>query len=263
MSLSAAVCFAILREQALPWLAHAYIRLLPNSTSRPAVEKLLFDNSPTPLALSEAVATALARMESGGKPITKAIAARSIDALEKYASQLGASKQRTGVSPLARLAKVSTLADMGRLVEALLALQTTSPEVAGGNGPVKPPSTQAPTQTEDAIADAAWRQADDALARALQNIAALKHAVDEARELDPRVRGYAGVVAQAVRSVAAKRELELDGTIGATAQFDPLTHQGDDPSIASAALVRIMKPAVAQGRNTWRRVVKKAEVIPA
>jgi hypothetical protein len=72
-----------------------------------------------------------------------------------------------------------------------------------------------------------------------------------------------GVVAQAVRSAAAKRELELDGTIGATTQFDPLTHQGDDPSIGSAALVRIMKPAVAQGKSTWRRVVKKAEVVPA
>src|SRR5262249_45928396 len=116
------------------------------------------------------------------------------------------------------------------------------------------------TDPGEVVADAAWRQADDALARALQNIAALKHAVDEAREVDPRIRGYAGVVAQAVRSAAAKRELELDGTIGSIAQFDPLTHQGDDPSIGSAALVRIMKPAVAQGRDTWRRVIKKAEV---
>jgi hypothetical protein len=255
---------AISKEQALPWLAHAYIRLLPNSTSRPAVEKLLFDNSPTPHALSGAVATALARMESGGKPITKAIAARSIDALEKFASQLGLSKQQIGVSPLAQLANVSTLADMGRLVGALIALQPASPAIIRGNGPLESPSTQAPTQHAEAtIAEAAWRQADDALARALQNIAALKHAVDEASELDPRVRGYAGVVAQAIRSAAAKRELELDGTIGATAQFDPLTHQADDPSIGSAALVRIMKPAVAQGRSTWRRIVKKAEVVPA
>jgi hypothetical protein len=248
---------AISKEQALPWLAHAYIRLLPNSPSRPAVEKLLFDNSPTPNAVTEAVATALTRMESGGKPITKAIASRSIDALQKYASQLGASKQRTEVNPLARLAKASTLADMGRLVEALLTLATTG----GNDGPVGS-GPQGPPDPEEAIADAAWRQADDALARALQNIAALKYAVDEARELDPRVKGYAGVVAQAVRSAAAKRELELDGTIGATAQFDPLTHQGDDPSISSTALVRIMKPAVAQGRNTWRRVLKKAEVVP-
>jgi hypothetical protein len=56
--------------------------------------------------------------------------------------------------------------------------------------------------------------------------------------------------------------MELDGTIGATAQFDPLTHQGDGPSIASASLVRILKPAVAQDRSTWRRIVKKAEVVP-
>lgn len=250
---------AISKEQALPWLAHAYMRLLPNSTCRPAVEKLLLDNSPTPHALSEAIAIALGRIELGGRPITKAIAARSIDVLEKYASKLGASRLRPGVSPLARLVKISTLADMGRLVDALLVLQTASPAGTGDNGPVEQP----PPQPEDAVADAAWRQADDALARALQNTAALKHAVDEASELDPRVRGYAGVVSQAVRSAATKRELELDGTIGATAQFDPLAHQGDDPSIASAALVRIMKPAVAQGRSSWRRVVKKAEVMPA
>lgn len=255
---------AISKEQALPWLAHAYIRLLPNSISRPAVEKLLFDNSPSPHALSDAVATALARMESGGKPITKAIAARSIDALENFASRLDPSNQRTRVSPLARLANVSSLADMARLVGALIALQPVSPATIRGNAPLESPSTQAPTQhVEATIAEAAWRQADDALARALQNIAALKHAVDEASELDPRVRGYAGVVAQAVRGAAAKRELELDGTIGTTAQFDPLTHQADDPSIGSATLVRIMKPAVAQGRSTWRRVVKKAEVVPA
>jgi hypothetical protein len=255
---------AISKEQALPWFAHAYLRLLPNSPSRPAIEKLLFDNSQTSHALFEAVATALIRIESGDKPITKAIAARSIDALSKYAFQHSTSKSRTEVSPFARLAKVSTLADMGRLVDALLALQTASPSPAGDNGTIeRSPVTQPPTQPEDAIADAAWRQADDALARALQNIAALKHAVDEASELDPRVRGYAGVVSQAVRSAAAKRELELDGTIGATAQFNPLTHQVDGPSIGSEAIVRITKPAVAQGRSTWRRVVKKAEVVPA
>jgi hypothetical protein len=254
---------AILKEQALPWLAHAYIRLLPNSTCRPAVEKLLLDNSPTPHALCEAVTIALGRIETDGKPITKAIAARSIDALEKYASQLGASRLRPEVSPLARLAKVSTLADMGRLVDALLALQTASPVATGDNGPVEPTGVQGPTPPEDPIADAAWRQADGALARALQNIAALKHAVDEASELDAQVRGFAGAVSQAVRSAAAKRELELDGTIGATAQFDPLAHQADDPSVGSAALVRIRIPAVAQGRSTWRRVLKKAEVVPA
>src|SRR5262245_57585411 len=125
---------AISKEQALPWLAHAYIRLLPNSISRPAVEKLLFDNPPTPHALTEAVATALARMESGGKPITKAIATRSIDVFERYASRLAAANQRAGESPFARLAKVSTLADMGRLVEALLALSATG----GSNGPIEP-----------------------------------------------------------------------------------------------------------------------------
>jgi hypothetical protein len=254
---------AISKEQAAPWFAHAYLRLLPSSSSRPAIEKLLFDNSQTSHALFEAVATALTRIESGGKAITKAIAARSIDALSKYAFQHGGWKPRTEVNPLARLAKVSTLADMGRLVDALLALQTASPASAGGNGTVEPLGTQPSTQPEDAIADAAWRQADDALARALQNIAVLKHAVDEASELDPTVRGYAGVVSQAVRSAAAKRELELDGTIGSTAQFDPLTHQVDDPSIGSEAIVRITKPAVAQGRSTWRRVVKKAEVVPA
>jgi len=70
------------------------------------------------LNLPAAVATALAKIESGGKPITKAIAARSIDALEKCAIQLGTPNQRTAVNPLARLAKVSTLADMGRLVAA-------------------------------------------------------------------------------------------------------------------------------------------------
>ena len=54
-----------------------------------------------------------------------------------------------------------------------------------------------------------------------------------------------------------------EGTIGATSLFNPITHQGDDPQIGSEMLVRITKPAVAQGKKTWRRVVRKAEVVRA
>src|SRR5262249_8694844 len=102
---------------------------------------------------------------------------------------------------------------------------------------------------------------DDALARALQNAAALKHTLDRAGELDPAVNGYARLVAQAVHSAATKRELELEDGIGATIQYNPQRHNSDEPLTGANSLVRIQKPAVAQGKKHYRRILRKAEVV--
>ena len=123
-------------------------------------------------------------------------------------------------------------------------------------------SVQSSGNSKEAIAEAAWSQADDALARALQNAAALTHALDQTGAVDRMVRGYAEILAQSVDSTAAKRELELEGVIGETANYDPGAHHAYDFGLGSESVVRITIPAVAQGRKTWRKIIRKAEIVP-
>jgi hypothetical protein len=122
------------------------------------------------------------------------------------------------------------------------------------------PITKPADRAEDLNAEAAWSLADDALARALQEAAALTHILECARDIDPAVVGCAEIVAQAINGTAGKRELELEGAIGAITAYDPLVHHGDDPCLAPGARIRIRKPTVVQGRLTWRRILRKAEI---
>jgi len=114
-----------------------------------------------------------------------------------------------------------------------------------------------------ALAETAWIEADDALARALQQTPALREAIREPTALSPQLRSQIGAIIQAVRTSAAKRELEIEGSPGSETTFDPVKHAQDDPRITPASRVRLITPTVFQGRGANRRVLRAADVEPA
>lgn len=65
-----------------------------------------------------------------------------------------------------------------------------------------------------------------------------------------------------MESVAARRELELQGVVGETANYDPTVHQ-DDIGTSQLLTVRIRRPAVVQGKEDFSRIIRKAEIEPA
>ena len=227
---------------ALGWIALGNLTMKGASPLRAAVQDLLVKAAPTANALFEALACALEAIEFNGQKVSGSIVSRAIEAIVAHVGLRHSKHSRpTEGSRLARLAIAAKRTEITRLVAALLSIQSSSNE---------------------AIAEAAWTQADDALARALQNSAALTHALDQAGEVDSTVRGYAEIVVQAVDGAAAKRELELEGAIGGIANFDSSAHTCDDPTLGSKSTVRITMPAVAQGKKTWRKIIRKAEIVP-
>ena len=115
----------------------------------------------------------------------------------------------------------------------------------------------------DAVAETAWIEADDALARALQQTPALREAIREPTALSPQLRNQISAIIQAVRTSAAKRELEIEGSPGSETTFDPIKHAQDDPRITPTSRVRLITPTVFQGRGANRRVLRTADVEPA
>jgi hypothetical protein len=114
-----------------------------------------------------------------------------------------------------------------------------------------------------ALAETAWIEADDALARALQQTPALREAIRETTALSPQLRSQIGAIIQAVRTSAANRELEIEGSPGTETTFDPVKHAQDDPRITPTSRVRLITPTVFQGRGANRRVLRTADVEPA
>jgi hypothetical protein len=114
----------------------------------------------------------------------------------------------------------------------------------------------------NALAETAWIEADDGLARALQQTPALRQAMRGQPELGTAFRNQLGVVIQAVRSSAAKRQIDIEGEPGSEVQFDPAKHSRDDPRVEAAQRVRIIAPTVYQGRGQNRRVLRTADVEP-
>jgi hypothetical protein len=129
--------------------------------------------------------------------------------------------------------------------------------------PAKPPDDMAAVgNLASALAETAWMDADEALARALQQTPRLRKAIREPTELHPELRNHLGAIIQAVRASAAKRELEIEGDPGSEVAFDPVRHAQDDPRVRTAQRVRIVTPTVFQGRGAHRRVLRVAEVEP-
>jgi hypothetical protein len=121
----------------------------------------------------------------------------------------------------------------------------------------KRPSKRASTRAAplvDALALAAWAQADAALAEALLECDRAVHAKSEAD------RAVAlGLVSQALGRAARRRGLSRLGKSGALEDFDPARHELTAPAKRAPKRVRIVEEGVTRGGE----VVVKARAEPA
>jgi hypothetical protein len=232
-------------KDALAWSIYAY--LIRSGPAAVAITEAIVSYAFGVDAILEAIEAALTELEAepdnqpGGIP-------------GKVASLL---VRRLAVAPRpdnSAVAKISSLT-FGReqtaiLIQALLAAQLSIAAAPSDN-------------LDHALAETAWIEADDALARALQQTPALREAIREPTELSPLLRSQIGAIVQAIRTSAAKRELEIEGSPGSEATFDPVKHANDDPRVRSIGRVRLVTPTVFQGRGANRRVLRAADVEPA
>lgn len=243
--------------KALPWLAGAYLRARSKSAALGAIEKLLLTAAPTTHALADALDKALAEMESAGQRITRGIAGRGIDALEKKALLTSTTADRLPETPLARAAKAATSTDAARLVSALLMAASEKLAPVGDN-------PRAPAAK--AIAEAAWSDADEALGRALQDMNLVDRALDrlesaiqsEVANQTRRLRDASDLVLQSIRQAARLRRVGLLNKAGDHVPYDPVVHDVDD-KVGTGVLVRIVRPAVVRGSDAQHVVLLKAE----
>ena len=103
----------------------------------------------------------------------------------------------------------------------------------------------------DALANASWADADEALAEALVEFAELKRVLGAAPDA-------LAMAAQALARAARRRGLALVGDGGAIVAFDAIAHECNRSSDA-APRVRIVREGVMRGRE----VLIRALVAPA
>jgi hypothetical protein len=128
------------------------------------------------------------------------------------------------------------------------------------------PAPQQPTQ-QSLLKEAAWSEADQALARALQDSGRLVRSLDKLEAADDEIadrtaatRGAANLVLQWIRQAGRLRNLECLGAFGGLTEFDPEFHEFQDA--APGEPVRVMKPAVVRRAGAGQIVVLRGEVEP-
>jgi hypothetical protein len=127
--------------------------------------------------------------------------------------------------------------------------------LASNDPPPDPPST--------AVRQPEWIEVDESLARALQDIAVFSAALSRLREsakgaLESEIKRAelsANLVFQNVRVAAKKRALDLDGTVGSEASFDPVFFYSNE-DIELGAPVRIRKSPVTRGQGKKKVIIQ-------
>ena len=122
---------------------------------------------------------------------------------------------------------------------------------------------------QERIENAAWAEADEALAQALQDLPVFNRAInklqeatqDHTSELVKRTASASNLVLQSVRQAARKRELSFATEEGGETKFDPVMHRSDERLEVGAA-VRIRKAPVIRGPAELGVVVLAGEVEP-
>jgi hypothetical protein len=137
--------------------------------------------------------------------------------------------------------------------------ENAPPDTKPGTEKTESAATDTPT-ADEIMAENAWRLADAALARALQQTPRLRKALDG---LDRDLKRFVGETIDGLRHAARTREMEIVGQPGDVAPFDAEAHEDDDQGFRSGERVRIVRPAVFQGSGSYRRVVRKAQVVGA
>lgn len=119
------------------------------------------------------------------------------------------------------------------------------------------------------LAQASWRDADEALAKALRDFTALEKA---ARAMSRKLRTEAAgaqeiedslwAVSQSLRAAGRRRNLHRFGEIGDVEPFDAERHALLKAAKRSPAMVRITTPGVMRGADPDADIVLKALVTP-
>jgi hypothetical protein len=244
-------------KDALAWCVYAYLTRTGSAATDIAdvivAHALAFD------AMLEAIEAALTELEA--EPDTQP------SGIPGKIAKLLTQRLATTAAPHAdnsAVVRVSSLAfnreQNAALIAAMLAAQLPAERSPADSSP----GDSSPSDNlHHALAETAWIEADDALARALQQTPALREAIREPTALSPQLRSQIGAILQAVRTSAAKRELEIEGSPGSETTFDPIKHAQDDPRITPTSRVRLVTPTVFQGRGANRRVLRTADVEPA
>lgn len=101
--------------------------------------------------------------------------------------------------------------------------------------------TRAPAPLADALAEAAWREADAALAEALADLDELESAPAAARD------AALEVLAQSLARAARRRGLTRIGVLAARESYDPAAHDLRSAVAKMPKTVRIQARGVARG----------------
>lgn len=104
-----------------------------------------------------------------------------------------------------------------------------------------------------ALAEAAWSEADAALARALVELDEAEGAASKAEREDALVR-----LAQSLSQAARKRGLSRVGEVGEAADYDAARHELNAPVAKTPKSVRIQARGVARGDD----ILEKPRVTP-
>jgi hypothetical protein len=125
------------------------------------------------------------------------------------------------------------------------------------------PGGPPPAQPGTEIRPPEWIEADELLARALQDISVFSSALSRLREaakgaLESEIKRTgmaANLVFQNVELAARKRALVLDGAAGSETSFDPVFFHSDQ-DIKPGAPVRIRKSPVTRGQGKKKIIVQ-------
>jgi hypothetical protein len=244
-------------KDALAWCVYAYLTRTGSAATDIAdvivAHALAFD------AMLEAIEAALTELEAEPDLQPSGLAGKIARLLTQRLTTMAAPHADNSA-----VARISSIA-FGReqttaLIAAMLAAQLPADSSPSSSSPS---DSSRDDNLHHALAETAWIEADDALARALQQTPMLREAIREPNALSPQLRGQIGAILQAVRTSAANRELEIEGSPGSETTFDPIKHAQDDPRITPTSRVRLITPTVFQGRGANRRVLRTADVEPA
>ncbi len=239
-------------KDALAWCLSAF--LISAGTAAEQVAQTIIGGKLKQKALIETIRPALATINAAGEPYPRGLSSKIIDLLSRIDTAPAAARQPKTI----KKGHVSLVLSH---INATMFINVFMSEKSDNS--VKDDNlTNSGDNLANALAETAWIEADDGLARALQQTPALRQAMRGQPELSTALRNQLGVVIQAVRSSAAKRQIEIEGEPGSEVEFDPAKHSRDDPRVAAAGRVRIIAPTVFQGRGQNRRVLRAADVEP-
>ncbi|MFL6574276.1 MAG: hypothetical protein ACJ8G4_21160, partial [Burkholderiales bacterium] len=234
-------------KDALAWSVYAYFTRTGSAATE--IGDMIVAHTLAVGAILEAIEAALTEIEAEPEVHPSGIPGKIARLLtQRLATTAAPHADNSAVARISSI--VFSREQTATLIAAMLAAQLPADSSPGDN-------------LHHALAETAWIEADDALARALQQTPTLREAIREPSALSPQLRSQIGAIIQAVRTSAAKRELEIEGSPGSETTFDPVKHAQDDPRITPASRVRLITPTVFQGRGANRRVLRTADVEPA